>query len=91
MAGNVPSWQNLGPRFSNGSLHENLGAARHIDCAPFLSPREIVKHSKQKRTQLVYGHTSYSKSIDQPGKVASSARGQLNRENECMAVTAMQL
>ena len=29
----------------------------------------------------MYGHT-YSKSMDQPGKVASPARGQLNRENE---------
>ena len=29
----------------------------------------------------MYGHT-YSKSMDQPGKVASAARGQLNRENE---------
>ena len=28
----------------------------------------------------MYGHT-YSKSMDQPGKVASPARGQLNREN----------
>ena len=27
----------------------------------------------------MYGHT-YSKSIDQPGKVANPARGQLNRE-----------
>ena len=27
-----------------------------------------------------YGHT-YSKSIDQPGKVANPARGQLNRKN----------
>ena len=30
----------------------------------------------------MYGHT-YSKRMDQPGKVASPARGQLNRENEC--------
>ena len=30
----------------------------------------------------MYGHTSYSKIIDQPGKVASPARGQLNRKNE---------
>ena len=30
---------------------------------------------------LLYGHT-YSKSMDQPGKVANPARGQLNRENE---------
>ena len=29
----------------------------------------------------MYGHT-YSKSMDQPGKVANPARGQLNRENE---------
>ena len=27
----------------------------------------------------MYGHT-YSKSMDQPGKVADPARGQLNRE-----------
>ena len=29
----------------------------------------------------LYGHT-YSKSMDQPGKVASPARGRLNRKNE---------
>ena len=29
----------------------------------------------------MYGHT-YSKSMDQPGKVANPARGQLNKENE---------
>ena len=29
----------------------------------------------------LYGHT-YCKSMDQPGKVANPARGQLNRENE---------
>ena len=28
----------------------------------------------------MYGHT-YSKGMDQPGKVANPARGQLNREN----------
>ena len=33
----------------------------------------------------MYGHT-YSKSMDQPSKVANSARGQLNRENECFLV-----
>ena len=32
-----------------------------------------------------YGHT-YSKSMDQPGKVASPARGQLNRKNEYFPV-----
>ena len=46
MGGNVPSWQNLGPRFSNGSLHENLRAARQISCAASLT-RKIVKHSNK--------------------------------------------
>ena len=31
--------------------------------------------------ECLYDHT-YSKSMDQPGKVANPARGQLNRENE---------
>ena len=31
--------------------------------------------------RLMYGYT-YNKSMDQPGKVANPARGQLNRENE---------
>ena len=30
----------------------------------------------------LYGHT-YSKSMDEPGKVANPGRGQLNWENEC--------
>ena len=34
---------------------------------------------------LIYGDT-YSKSMDQPGKVASAARGQLNRETEYFSV-----
>ena len=34
---------------------------------------------------IIYGHTN-SKSIDQPGKVANTARGQLNRENEYFLV-----
>ena len=33
----------------------------------------------------MYGHT-YSKSMDQPGKVVSPARGQLNRKNESFPV-----
>ena len=37
--------------------------------------------SVYRTTVCMYGHT-YSKSMDQPGKVASPARGQLNRENE---------
>ena len=33
----------------------------------------------------MYGHT-YSKSMDQPGKVTNLARGQLNRENKYFPV-----
>ena len=33
----------------------------------------------------MYGHT-YNKRMDQPGKVANAARGQLNRENELFPV-----
>ena len=32
------------------------------------------------RTGCIYDHT-YGKSLDQPGKVANPARGQLNSEN----------
>ena len=36
---------------------------------------------------MLYGHhIDYSKSKDQPGKVANPARGQLNRENEYFPV-----
>ena len=45
MAGNVPSWQNLGPRFSNGSLHENLRAARQISCAASLHGKLYNKNA----------------------------------------------
>ena len=53
MAGNVPSWRNPGPRFSNGSLHENLGAARQIRCAASLR-RKIGKLSN-KNAHRMYG------------------------------------
>ena len=35
----------------------------------------------------MYGHT-YSKNQDQPGKVANPARGQPNRENENISLSA---
>ena len=34
----------------------------------------------------MYDHTYNSKTMDQPGKVASPARGQLNRKNEYFPV-----
>ena len=46
MAGNVPSWQNLGLRFSNGSLHENLRAGRQISCAASLHEKFDLKYNK---------------------------------------------
>ena len=36
----------------------------------------------------MYGHT-YSKGMDQPGKVANPAHGQLNRENEYFLVRVL--
>ena len=45
MAVNVPSWQNLGPRFSNGSLHENLRAARQTSCAAYLHGKLYIKNA----------------------------------------------
>ena len=42
----------------------------------------LLAHTRLRRPPYtpMYGHT-YSKSMDQPGKVANPARGQLNREN----------
>ena len=36
----------------------------------------------------MYGHKYSKKSMDQPGKVANPARGQLNRENEYFPIRA---
>ena len=50
------------------------------------SQRLVTIFIKCSNTPLVlYGHT-YSKSMGQPGKVASPARGQLNRKNEYFPV-----
>ena len=38
--------------------------------------------------EIMYGHT-YSKSIDQPGKIVNPARGRLNRENEYSPVRVL--
>ena len=37
-------------------------------------------------SMYVWSHMTYSKSMDQPGKVTNPARGQLNRENEYFPV-----
>ena len=53
------------------------------------SPSPITGTPRKCRTAeyvvCMHGHT-YSKSMDQPGKVANPARGQLNRENEYLPV-----
>ena len=41
--------------------------------------------TKPQEYVCMYGH-AYSKSIDQPGKAADPARGQLNRENEYFSI-----
>ena len=53
----------------------------------FHYPRLATRYArKYVHTQVcMYGHT-YGKSMDQPGKVASPARGQLNRKTEYFSV-----
>ena len=43
MAANVPSWQNLGPRFRNGSCPENLRSFFNLDLAQDF-PNKILFH-----------------------------------------------
>ena len=47
-AGNVLSWQNLSPRFSNGNCHENLDAVRQIICSASFPWGISIKHLKHK-------------------------------------------
>ena len=57
MAGNVLSWQNLSPRFSNGGCHKNLDAARK-SIAPLLSLGD-----KQKTLETQNAHGDYDAAI----------------------------
>ena len=51
-------------------------------------PVELFYRTCSSMDGWMYGHhILYSKSMDQPGKVASPARGQLNRENSYFTVT----
>ena len=60
------------------AAHMKSHVKRHIKI-------HIKKTSETKTRENRYGHT-YSKSMDQRGKVANPARGQLNGENEYFAV-----
>ena len=56
-------------------------------CLPDKESTLVVEH--EYHLVVMYDHImSYSKSMDQPGKVANPARGQLNRENEYLPVRA---
>ena len=57
MAGNVLSWQNLSPRFSNGGRHDNLDAARK-SIVPLLSLGD-----KQKTLETQNAHGEYDATI----------------------------
>ena len=57
MAGNVLSWQNLSPIFSNGGCHENLGATTK-STAPLLSLGD-----KQKTLETQNAHSDYDAAI----------------------------
>ena len=57
MAGNVLSWQNISPIFSNGGCHENLDATRK-SIAPLLSLGD-----KQKILETQNAHSDYDAAI----------------------------
>ena len=57
--------------------NQNAPHIQRVGC----QPEKTTLHGGQSRSSFMYGHT-YSKSMDQPGKVANPARGQLNVENE---------
>ena len=46
----------------------------------------VYTHSSRPMNTTVCMVITYSKSMDQPGKVANPARGELNRENEYFSV-----
>ena len=48
----------------------------------YILPGSSIHSSMNTTTVCMYGLITYSKSMDQPGKVANPLRGQLKRENE---------
>ena len=65
--------------FSNSNVEHfllSVALSRLLDESPFCT------------SYIMYGYT-YSKSKDQPGKVANPAGDQLNRENEYFPVPAL--
>ena len=64
-----------------GSIHFPCSADHEQDWQPY----PVDPYSALCDDHNTYIHT-YSKSVDQPGKVANPARGHLNRENEYFPV-----
>ena len=58
---------------------QHMGKATRSPLGATIREGNPTNREHQGRLSL-YGHT-YSKSMDQPGKVANPARGQLNNEN----------
>ena len=62
-----------------GRVHGNELVAICVDLACRAPSPDVTSPIEQPREVDMYGHT-YSKSMDQTGKVANPAHGQLNRE-----------
>ena len=75
----------MGTLGRGGSPFNGLGLFDHRDKDGQARKYYAVNGGKYKRFRgmyvCMYDHTD-SKSMDQPGKVANPARGQVNRENE---------
>ena len=81
----------ISPRFSPTIFHRDASleiivtpVANHVPSL-FRFHRENSSVVDFYLCMCVWSHT-YSKSMDQPGKVANPARGQLNMENVCFPV-----
>ena len=75
MAGNVPSWPNFGPRLSDSSSHENLRAARQINCAVSLHGN-LEKNTPNKNAHSMYGgdcHAAIAKAAAAVTRVQSQS------------------
>ena len=82
---------NASPRVQAGSLRGVIRIHPSFEADLFVGYTKILHTGVSQHFKYVlsyvcmYGHTC-SKSMDQPGKVANPARGQLNRENEYFPV-----
>ena len=77
--------------YSAISHHQSLHSAESAERTHSYTTRTVLYYSTVNRARsnflycVMYSHT-YSKSMDQPGKIANPVRGQLNRKNEYFPV-----